>query len=62
MPADAKHDDPSLMPPVLARTAGVKKNTKSAREEENEDGIATIVLFLLRVDGADTTTSYVATR
>lgn len=48
MPADAKHDDPSLMPPAFARTAGAKNN-KRARERANLDVIATIVLFPLNL-------------
>ena len=48
MPADAKHDDPSLMPAAPARTAGAR-NIKRAREGANLDVIATIVLFSLNL-------------
>ena len=46
MPADAKHDDPSLMPAAFARTAGARNN-KRAREGANLDVIATIVCYFL---------------
>ena len=48
MPADAKHEDPSLMPAAPARTAGAR-NIKRAREGANLDVIATIVLFSLNL-------------